>query len=157
MFGKSLYRLLHVDLGFRADHLATIEVAAPNVLYRKNEQCITLGRDVVRKIESLPGVRSVALTTVLPVSFNGNTDWIRFVGKPYDGKHIEVNERDVSSEYFRTIGAKLLRGRYFTDAEDQSKPRVVIVNQMLANKYFAGEDPIGKQIGDTSLTLSAPP
>ncbi|MDQ2946008.1 MAG: ABC transporter permease [Acidobacteriota bacterium] len=152
LFGKSLYRLLHVDLGFRADHLATIEVAAPDALYKKDEQSIALGREVVRKIESLPGVRSVALTTLLPVSYNGNTDWIRFVGKPYDGKHNEVNERDVSSNYFRTIGAKLARGRYFTDAEDESKPRVVIINQKLANKYFPGEDPIGKQIGDTSLT-----
>jgi hypothetical protein len=40
------------------------------------------------------------------VSYNGNTDWIRFVGKPHDGKHIEVNERDVSAGYFQTIGAR---------------------------------------------------
>ena len=91
------------------------------------------------------------MTTVLPVSSNGNTDWIRIVGKPYDGKHIEVNERDVSSEYFHTIGATLTRGRYFSDAEDQSKPKVVIINETLARKYFPGEDPIGQQVGDTSL------
>jgi macrolide transport system ATP-binding/permease protein len=152
LFGKSLYRLLHVELGFRADHLATIVVAAPDVRYGKGEQRIALGRDIVRIVESLPGVQSAALTTLEPVRYNGNTDWIRSVGKPYDGKHIEVNERDVSSEFFKTIGAKLVRGRYFTDAEDDSKPKVVIVNQTLANKYFPGEDPIGKQIGDTSLT-----
>jgi len=74
------------------------------------------------------------------------------VGKPYDGKHIEVNERDVSSDYFRTIRATLVRGRYFSDAEDQSKPKVVIINQTFARKYFPGEDSVGKQIGDTSLT-----
>jgi macrolide transport system ATP-binding/permease protein len=152
LFGKSLYRLLHVELGFQADHLATITVAAPDVRYGKEEQSIALGREIIRKVESLPGVRSVAITTLLPVRFNGNTDWIRFVGRPYDGKHIEVNERDVSSNYFQTIGAKLVRGRYFSDAEDESKPKVVIINQALANKYFAGEDPIGKQIGDTNLT-----
>jgi predicted permease len=152
LFGKSLYRLLHVELGLRADHLATISVAAPDIRYQKNKQSIALARDIVRSVESLPGVQSAALTTVLPVSFNGNTDWIRFVGKPYDGKHIEVNERDVSAEFFETIGAKLVRGRYFSDAEDESKPKVVIINQILAHKYFPGEDPIGKQIGDTSLT-----
>jgi predicted permease len=152
LFGKSLYRLLHVSLGFRADHLATITVAAPDVGYGKDEQRITLGRDILAKVERLPGVQSAVLTTMLPVSYNGNTDWIRFVGKPYDGKHIEVNERDVSSEYFKTIGAKLVRGRYFTDAEDGSKPQVVIINQTLAKKYFPGEDPIGKQIGNTTLT-----
>ena len=46
----------------------------------------------------------------------------------------------------------MVLGRYFTDADDESKPRVVIINQSLANRYFAGEDPIGKQIGDTNLT-----
>jgi predicted permease len=151
LLGKSLYRLLHVELGFRADHLAAIAVAAPDVRYRKSEQGVRLGREIVAKIESLPGVQSVALASQLPASSNGNTDWIRFVGKPYDGKHIEVNERDVSSEFFQTIGAKLLRGRYFTDAEDDSKPQVVIVNETLANKYFPGEDPIGRQIGNTTL------
>jgi macrolide transport system ATP-binding/permease protein len=152
LFGKSLYRLLHVRLGFRADHLATITVAAPDVGYAKDEQRITLGRDIVVKVESLPGVQCAAIATMLPVSYNGGTDWIRFVGKPYDGKHIEVNERDVSSAYFKTIGARLVRGRYFSDAEDESKPPVAIINQTLANSYLPGEDPIGKQIGDTSLT-----
>jgi predicted permease len=147
---KSLHRLLQVELGFRPDHLATIEVAAPDT-QDPDDRSRGLARDIVRKLSSLPGVRSAAVTTVLPVTFNGNTDWIRFVGKPYDGKHIEVNERDVSSEYFRTIGATLLSGRYFSDSEDQSKPKVVIINDTLARKYFAGEDPIGKQIGDTSL------
>ena len=101
---------------------------------------------------TLPGVESAAIASLLPVTYNGNTDWIRFVGKPYDGKHIEVNERDVSSDYFRTIGATLIRGRYFTDAEDESQAKVLIINQALAKKYFPGEDPIGKQVGDTSLT-----
>src|SRR5437879_9038041 len=104
-FGKRVHSLLHVSLGFRADHLATVTIAAPDAGYGKDEQRITLGRDIVAKVESLPGVQSAAVTTLLPVSYNGNTDWIRFVGKPYDGKHIEVNERDVGSEYFKTIGA----------------------------------------------------
>jgi len=63
-----------------------------------------------------------------------------------------VNERDVSGEFFRTIGATLLRGRYFSDAEDKSKPEVVIINNTLARKYFPGENPIGQQIGDTRLS-----
>ena len=58
----------------------------------------------------------------------------------------------MSSKYFETIGAKLVRGRYFSDAEDASEPQVVIINQTLADKYFPGQDPIGRQIGDTTLT-----
>jgi predicted permease len=150
--GKSLYRLLHVELAFRPDHLATVSAAGADARYTKPEQMIQLGREVVAAVESIPGVQSAAISTVLPVSFNGNTDWIRIAGKPYDGKHIEVNERDVTANYFQTIGAKLLRGRYFTDAEDLSKTKVVIINKVLADTYFRGEDPIGKQIGDTALS-----
>jgi predicted permease len=86
------------------------------------------------------------------VSFNGDTDWIRFVGRPYNGEHNEVNQRDVSPALFSTLHARLLSGRYFTEADDASKPLVVIINQTLARKYFPGEDPIGKRIGDTELT-----
>jgi macrolide transport system ATP-binding/permease protein len=63
-----------------------------------------------------------------------------------------VNERDVSSAYFTTLGATLLRGRYFTEAEDETKPPVVIINQALARLYFPGEDPIGQRIGDDDLS-----
>ena len=99
-----------------------------------------------------PACESAAVTSLLPVSFNGNTDWIRFVGRPYDGEHNEVNQRDVGADYFRTLRAKLLRGRTFADAEDATKPRVVVINQALARRYFAEEDPVGKQIGDTGLS-----
>jgi predicted permease len=58
----------------------------------------------------------------------------------------------VSSAYFTTLQAKLLRGRYFTDADDASKPRVVIINQALARKYFPYEDPLGKKYGDDGLS-----
>ena len=67
---------------------------------------------------ALPGVESAGIASVLPVSFNGNTDWIRFVGRPYNGEHNEVNQRDVSAAYLQTVGARLVRGRYFTDADD---------------------------------------
>jgi predicted permease len=63
-----------------------------------------------------------------------------------------VNERDVSADFFPTLKAKLLRGRYFTEADDQSKPNVAVINQTLARKYFPGEDPVGKQYGDISLS-----
>jgi macrolide transport system ATP-binding/permease protein len=152
LLGKSFYRLLHVDIGFQPDHLATLRVAAPDSTYGKDEQTVALGRQVAARIALLPGVKSVGLSTVLPVSFNGNTDWIRFVGRSYSGEHNEVNERDVSADYFMTIQARLLRGRYFTDAEDASKPNVVIINEKLARQYFPGEDPIGKKIGDIALS-----
>ena len=152
LLGKSFYRLLRVGTGFEPEHLITLRVTAPRGSYLKNEQSVALGRQVVERLKRLPGVTSVALTSTLPVNFNGNTDWIRFVGRGYNGEHNEVNQRQVSSEYFSTLQAKLLRGRSFVDSEDGSKPRVVVINQTLAKKYFSGEDPLGKQIGDTSLS-----
>lgn len=152
LLGKSFYRLLHVDLGFQPDHLATLTVALSDTAYAKDEQQVAVQRQIVARLSSLPGIKSVGVSSVLPVSFNGNTTWMRIVGLPYNGEHNEVNQRDVSSAFFTTLQAKLLRGRYFTDAEDASKPRVVIINQTLAKQYFPGEDPIGKKIGDTDLS-----
>lgn len=153
LLGKSLYHLLRVETGLQPDHLAALEVAAPKSTYAKDEQVIALTRQIANQIANLPGVQSVGISSQLPVSHNGNTTWFRVIGRPYHGEHNETPERDVSSGYFRTVGAKLLRGRYFTEAEDASKPRVVIVNEALAKQYFPGEDPIGKQI----TYLSDPP
>jgi predicted permease len=152
LLGKSLYRLLHVEIGFQPDHLATVQITLSDASYPKDEQVAAVERQIVSRVESLPGVESAGVSSVLPVSFNGNTDWIRFVGRPYDGQHIEVNEREISPAFFSTLHAKLLRGRYFTDADDASKPLTVIINQTLARKYFPDEDPIGKRMGDTELT-----
>ncbi len=152
LLGKSFYRLLHVEIGFQPDHLDSVTVALSDTAFAKDEQQVVVGRQIIDRVSSLPGVQSAALTSVLPVSFNGNTTWIRIVGKPYNGEHNEVNQRDVSSAFFGTIRAKLLRGRYFTDAEDATKPHVMIINKALADKYFPGEDPIGQRIGNTDLS-----
>jgi predicted permease len=66
-----------------------------------------------------------------------------------------VNERSVSPQFFSTLHAKLLRGRYFTEADDASKPPVIIINQKLASMYLRGEDPIGKKIGDNQLSAKS--
>jgi predicted permease len=152
LLGKSLYRLLHVEVGFQPEHLATVEVELSQVDYPKDPEQSQAARKILERLSTLPGVQSVGLTSVLPVSFNGNTTWIRIAGHPYNGEHNEVNQRDISHTFFSTIRAKLFEGRFFTEFDDSSKPRVVIINQTLAKKYFPGEDPIGKKIGDTKLS-----
>jgi macrolide transport system ATP-binding/permease protein len=83
---------------------------------------------------------------------NGNTTWFRVLGRPWHGEHCESPERDVSSAYFTTLHAKLVRGRYFDETEDVSKPSVAIINQALAKQFFsADEDPIGKQLASTTV------
>ncbi len=146
LLGKSLYKLLHVEIGMRPDHLATLEVQAPNDPYGKDPAATALGRRTVEEISRLPGVESVGLTSLLPVNSWGNTSWFRIIGKPWHGEHNEVPQRDASTEYLQTIGAKLVRGRYFREDEDSTKPLVVIINQALAKQYFPGEDAVGQHI-----------
>lgn len=151
LLSKSLYNLLHVGLGLRPDHLVTMDVAAPNASYAKEAQSVALTRKLLERSASLPGVRSAGLEADgAPLSHNGNTNWIRILGRPWNGEHIEVPQREVSTAYFSSLGAKLARGRYFDDNEDNTKPPVAIINQAFARKYFPHEDPIGKQIGQAS-------
>jgi len=146
LLGKSLYLLLHVNLGLQPEHLATLQIAAPKSTYAEKEQIIALQREIVRQVSRLPGVTSVGLSSDLPVNGWGDTSWFRIVGRPWHGEHYEVAERDVSTDYFTAIGAKLLRGRPFAESEDASKPQVVIINQSMAREYFPGQDPIGQQL-----------
>jgi len=152
LLGRSLYRLLNVELGFRPDHLAVVRLAAAGVRYEADGAAERLAVDVERAAAALPGVTGVGLTGTLPVSFNGNTTWVRFVGRPYHGEHNEANQRDVSPGYLSTLGARLVAGRHFTAGDDATKPKVAIINQAMARQYFPGQDSVGQHMGDTSLT-----
>jgi len=148
LLGQSLYRLLHVPLGFDSNNLATMRVAAPGTVYKDDEQTLRLYREIVRRVSSLPGVESVGMTSMLPVRCNCTTDSIHFPGRPYHDEHNEVDERHVSAVYLATLKAGLVRGRFFTEDEDASKPGVVVINQALARRYFPGENPIGQRIAN---------
>jgi macrolide transport system ATP-binding/permease protein len=152
LLGKSFYHLLHVELNFQPDHLATLSVALPEKVYAKDEQVVAARRQLLDRISALPGVTSAATTSQLPVTMNGNTEWVRFVGRPYNGEHNEVNERDVTANFFTTLKAKLIRGRFFNPDEDATKPRVAIINEAFAKLYFPGQDPLGARMGDTALS-----
>ncbi len=73
------------------------------------------------------------------------------MGRPYNGEHNEVNQRDVSAAYFATVGARIVRGRGITDRDRLGTPKVVVINEALARKYFPNEDPVGKQFGNSTL------
>jgi predicted permease len=147
LLGKSFYRLLHTDIGVQPDHLAMMRLSAPHSGYAKDELMVALARRVMEETGRLPGVQSVAVAHQVPVGdvAAGNTTF-EILGQPQHGSGNESSSRQVSSGYFSTVQARLSRGRYFSETDDASKPRVMIVNQSFARKYFAGEDPIGKRI-----------
>ncbi len=148
LLGKSFYRLIHTDMGLQPEHLAMIQLRATRPPYADNDQVVAMARQVTHEVSRLPGVQSVA------VDGGGGNTAFEIVGRPGHGEGNEASIRVVGAGYFKTVQARLLRGRYFTEEEDASKPYVMIVNQSFARKYFAGEDPVGQQIRlDESLPL----
>ena len=152
LLGKSLYRLLRVDLGFEPEHLVALNIAASGPNYGTDQQVLAFTKTVLDRVETMPGVSSAGIARRgVPLDGNGNTIWFRVLGRPWHGEHFEAPSRSVSPGYFTTLGAKLARGRYFRLDEEPSKPRVAIVNQTMVRKYFPGEDPIGKQLAYVSI------
>lgn len=151
LLGKSFYKLLHVETGFDPSHLALA-----NVMMRgqqlKPEQQVVLYKQIEQKVMSLPGVQSIGFTTDLPLQCNCDTDWVRIVGKPFHGEHNEVNEREVSVGYLTALKAPIIRGRMLSLQDTLTSPRVMVINEAFARKYFPGEDPIGQKVGDGSLS-----
>ncbi len=153
---KSLYRLLHTDLGLEASHLAMVHVRLPYTPgFAKNPGVAAFARRAIEETRRLPGVESVAVSHHLPInnSVGGNTTFL-IVGRPAPGSNAsnEASQRTVSPGFFSTLKTRLARGRFFTATDDAAHPLVAIVNQALARRYFPGEDLIGKQIQFDSST-----
>jgi predicted permease len=91
-------------------------------------------------------VKSVGISSALPLGDADGTTQFVVVGRPENGETNEVTYRWVSSNYFATLEARLMSGRYFAETEDASKPPVTIINQAFARVYFPGENPVGKRI-----------
>jgi macrolide transport system ATP-binding/permease protein len=155
LLGKSFYRLLHVDTGLNADRLATLDISGTVKGAGADAQWIAFERRIHAELSALPGVRAVAIANEAPLGDGDGSSNFVIVGRP-PVDHNEVIIRDVAASYFSTIEARLARGRYFADDEDQSRQRVVVINQQLAKVFFPGEDPVGKLIameGDPKTTM----
>ena len=148
LLGQSLYRLLHVPLGFDPSHLATLQVKASGNVYKTDEQTEGLYREIVRRVSNLPSVESAGMTSTLPAQCNCAIDRIHLPDRPSNGEQYDVDERHVSAEYLSTLKAALVRGRFFTQDDNVSKPGVVVINQTLARKYFPVQNPVGQRIAN---------
>lgn len=148
LLGKSLFRLLHVPIGFDPDHLVTANVMIPGAQYSTDAQLLGLYREIEQRASSLPGVQSVGATSDLPVQCDCRLDRIEFPGHPDNGTRNDVDERHVSAGYLPALKARLVRGRFFMGDDDSSRPGVVVINETLARMYFPGQDPIGQKIAD---------
>src|SRR4030095_6797097 len=113
---------------------------------QNRQQLASLNRDIVQRLEAIPGVRAVAASGTTPIALGAASRFLQAEGfdEPVQNRQ-RVSLNSVSPNYFATYGTPLLAGRDFRDA-DSEQPRRVIVNQALARRYFAGRDPIGLHV-----------
>ena len=137
-----------VDLGFRTDHALTAFYGLPGRQYSSQAAVDAFNTSMLSKLQQLPGVQAVGVTDALPNSGADNSN--AFVPEGYippkgAGLNLAWASR-VMGNYFGAAGIPLLRGRNFTNADSADSPLVVIVNRTLAERYWPGQDPIGKRI-----------
>ncbi|HVG19637.1 MAG TPA: ABC transporter permease [Blastocatellia bacterium] len=143
----STLRLLEVKLGFKPERLMTMRLELPSSRYTDDEQIRAFHQQLLPRIEALPGVTGVASANWLPLE-GGPGDLLRVEGEPPPppSEVPKTITHVVSSNYFRTMGIALIKGRYFTDDDNQYSPSVLVINGALAKKLFANQDPIGRRI-----------
>lgn len=144
---KSLYRLLSVDPGFQPDRVLTMEMSLRTSQYNKDAAILSFWNQVLSQVRALPGVRSAALATGVPLTNDHSRDDITLEGMalPKPGSYPHPDVHVATPGYVSTLGIQLLRGRAFTAADNESAPRVGMVNARLARQYFPGKNPLGKR------------
>ncbi len=147
LLGKSFYRMMHGDLGMRPERLVAMRVQTSSAGDVSDAQKVQMARETLQAVRALPGVEAAAISGGLPAMGNGsNGVTFKMVGKPEKGSMNQANIKEVDENFFSTLQAQLLSGRYFAEDEDATKPHVIVVNQTFARRYFPGENPLNKQI-----------
>jgi putative ABC transport system permease protein len=144
---RSFVHLLNVDPGFDATNVLTMNVSLPTVKYAKAEQQIAFFDELLRRVETVPGVRAAATSATLPLSFirvtpvlpEGQPD-VPLAQRPF------VDIEAISPRWFQTMRVPMLSGREFTVADNNKAPKVVIVNETFARQFWPNQNPIGKRV-----------
>jgi putative ABC transport system permease protein len=151
---KSFLILQNVPLGFRPKHLLTARVELPETKYAKPAQLFAFERDLLERVEALPGVDSAAMISRMPLA-GGNIGYaIDIEGRQTPRENIGKNMqgagfRSVSPGYFATMGISHLAGRMLTDRDDEHALPVALINERMAKTYWPGENPVGHRFKPT--------
>ena len=146
LFTRSLQKAQQSDPGFDPDHvlLASYELSPAGY---SHATAVAFNRQVLAKLAALPGVEAVTLADFSPLSFSIHTEYLELEGYvPQPHESMEISRAIVGPEYFHTMRTVLTAGRDFTDRDAPETQRVAIVNQALADRYWPGQDAIGKRI-----------
>jgi putative ABC transport system permease protein len=143
----SLYQIQKADLGFNATQVVTERLLLPGFKYEDESRRSAVVRQLLERFQSFPGVVSVSAASNVP----GATGW-RVTVAPVNGELSDLQEqrqaelRIVTPAYFSTLDIPLLAGRVFSEADSESSPRVAVINHLMAQRYWPGENPMGKQV-----------
>lgn len=144
----SFRQLLDVNPGFRTKGIVTASISAPDTKYKDPVQQDALMTRALESIRQMPGVLSAGGTTTIPLGGNYNSSVIMAEGHTMQAGEsvISPNRMAVTPGYLETMGIALLRGRDFQDSDNQNAPRVVIVDQNLAQRFWPNRDPLGQRM-----------
>ena len=145
---KSMMRLNQTDLGFRPDRLLTFRLALPDGQYPP-ERRPQFVEELLARFKQQPQIESAAYGHCAPISGGCNGTLAYFPGRaPVSrGREPMIGVTWSSPEYLSTLGIRLVRGRWFTDRDRPDSPKVVVINEVAARRFWKGEDPIGKRMG----------
>lgn len=157
---RTLIQLSDVSTGLATEDVLTIPL--PLTIPKgpdASAQTRTSYERMQREIAALPGVITVGIGSTMPLKNSGITLDLKAEGKvPAPNEPIPSGDwRTASPEYFRAAGIPLIKGRFFDETDREGSPKVVIINQTLADKFFPGEDPLGKRIAWTGDVLRFTP
>lgn len=143
----SIFRIEHQKLGFRPEHLLTAGITLDQARYEDVSHREAFVRELLPRLQQIPGVEAVAATSDLPASGLSRVS-IRIQGQPElpPGQVLTAFDIVVTPDFFQTAEIPLLKGRAFSQQDNATAPHVVVVNQKFVDKFLRGEDPIGKQI-----------
>jgi putative ABC transport system permease protein len=144
---NSFVRLQRVNPVVNAGQLLSIQIDLPETKYPEAEQTATFFQGLIRRVESLPGVERVSLSTVQPLSRFARNNPFSIEGRPLDFNNAPVaGYQYVTPNFFRTLGISIVAGRDFTERDNTEASGKVIINETMARRYFPNEDPLGKRI-----------
>jgi putative ABC transport system permease protein len=145
---KSFVRLQNVDPGFDPRNVLTMEVSLPLAKYARGKPVAHFFAETIRRVEALPGVESVALTSILPLSGNNSDSSFAIEGRDPTQEKVYPDEelRSVTSNYFKVLKVPLVQGRFFDQRDTTDAPKVAIINQAFARRWFPNLEAVGKKI-----------
>jgi putative ABC transport system permease protein len=145
---RALHQLLQQDRGFTSAHVLTLQTALSGAEPEKADLAAAIYGPELDRIKRIPGVESAGFVSFLPLSNGHASASFKIIGRTVPasqrGPFAALNAS--SEDYFRALQIPLLQGRFFNQADTLKTPRVAIVNNVLVQRYFAGENPIGKQV-----------